>query len=107
MSDKPPLDYKEMLKRHQAAHTTLPEQKTKQGMADIKTVLIKDIVDMKSTLIKWTIIILIAACIFYFVCPKYSFRFPTANYPLLYKANKITGTVEVYHRGGKGKWTAR
>lgn len=76
-------------------------QKTKRGGADIKTILIKDVADMKTTLIKWTIIILIAACVFYFVYPKYYFRLPTNG---LWRANEITGTVEKY---SKGKWSAR
>jgi hypothetical protein len=117
MKDKPTKDYKAMFKRYQEAHTTpikvdslsnvSVDQKTKRGMGNIKSVLIKDIADMKTALIKWTIIILIAACVFYFVYPKYTFRFPTANKLLLYKANKITGTVEVYYRDKAGRWSAR
>lgn len=52
---------------------------------------------MKDTLIKWTIIIIIAACALYLVYPKYSFHFPTGpGTRILYKANKITGIVKVY-----------
>ena len=87
MKDTPTVDYKEMLKRYQEEKA----QKTKQGIADIK-----------SALIKWTIIILIAACVFYFVYPKYSFRFPTGS-NRLYKANKITGTVKMYNYK-QGQW---
>ena len=113
MSDKPSPEYTEMLKRYQKAHTTpivdkadslnsaSVNQKTKQRIADIKTVLIKDMADIKTTLIKWTIIILIAACVFYFVYPKYYFRLPTNG---LWRANEITGTVENY---SKGKWSVR
>lgn len=86
----PTVDYKEMLKKYQATHSK-PINKA---------------ASIKNTIIKWTIIILIAACVFYFVYPKYSFRFPTGYKHLLYKANKITGTVEVYYRD-KGQWTAR
>lgn len=120
-TQKPTIDYKALLKKYQEKHTTpLQEaaakkakpkvdslssdsvgQKTKRGMGDIKTVLIKDVADMKNTLIKWTIIILIAACVFYFVYPKYYFRLPTNG---LWRANKITGTVEKY---SNGKWSVR
>jgi len=57
--------------------------------------------NIKSEIIKWTIIIIIAACAFYLVYPKYSFQLPSKGKPL-YKANKITGTVEAYKwkRGG-------
>ena len=48
---------------------------------------------MKDTLIKWTIIIIIAACALYLVYPKYYFHLPTVG---IWKANKITGTVERY-----------
>jgi hypothetical protein len=116
-TQKPTVGYKELLKRYQeaAAKKAKPkvdslssdpvDQKTKRGMGDIKTVLIKDGADMKNTLIKWTIIILIAACVFYLVCPKYSFRFPESSM-LLWKANKITGTVEVFNRK-KSQWYKR
>lgn len=121
MSDEPTKkkDYSAMFRKYQEAATKKAkskvdslssdsvDQKTKRGIGDIKTVLIKDVADMKTTLIKWTIIILIAACVFYFVYPKYTFRFPTANKLLLYKANKITGTVEVYYRDKAGRWSAR
>jgi hypothetical protein len=62
-----------------------------------------NVADMKTTLIKWTIIILIAACVFYFVYPKYYFRLPTNG---LWRANEITGTVEVYNKSN-GRWLAR
>lgn len=113
MTDKPTVDYKELLKKYQEAHTppivdktdslnsASVYQKTKQRMADIKTVLIKDIADIKTALIKWTIIILIAACVFYFVYPKYSFQFRSSG-KALHRANKITGTVERY---SKGQWS--
>lgn len=90
--DKPTGGYKEALKKFQEEHS-----KNVQGKTDIKTVLIKDIADMKSALIKWTIIILIAACVFYFVYPKYYFQLPNNR---LWKANKITGTVQVYKQSG-------
>ena len=69
MKDKPTKDYKELIKRYQAEeakrakaktdslNNVSVDQKTKQRMADIKTVLIKDIADIKTALIKWTIII--------------------------------------------------
>ena len=115
MSDEPTKkkDYSAMFRKYQEAATKKAkskvdslssdsvDQKTKRGMGDIKTVLIKDIADMKTTLIKWTIIILIAACVFYFVYPKYYFRLPTNG---LWRANEITGTVENY---SKGKWSVR
>lgn len=78
----------------------------------MKGALIKDCKEIlkqhQSAIIKWTVIIIIAACAFYLVYPKYSFRFPAAPKNLLYKANKITGTVEVevYYRD-KGRWQKR
>ena len=117
MSDKPSREYEEMLKRYQKTDTTpivdkadslnsaSVNQKTKQRIADIKTVLIKDAADIKTVLIKWTIIILIAACVFYFVYPKYTFRFPAGSRQL-WKANKITGIVKVYNQD-KSRWLAR
>ena len=99
MKDKPTVDYREFIRRYQAEaakkvkakadslSNVSVDQKTKQSVADIKTALIK-----------WTIIILIAACVFYFVYPKYTFRLPTGG---LYKANKTTGTVKRYNHERK------
>ena len=51
---------------------------------------------------KWIIIILIGAIVFYLLCPKYSFNSKTIDGSYV-RENKITGKVEVFSQDTK-KW---
>lgn len=54
-------------------------------------------------IIKWSVILVIAAVLFYVVFPKYKFMGPK-GLPL-YRCNSVTGEVEAWHLSKK-TWTS-
>ena len=49
-----------------------------------------------TSIIKWGIIIIIGAIVFYLVCPKYSFNSKNTSEGAYFRENRITGEVEVF-----------